>query len=100
MSKNKKIHNQINKLFDGIKITEEVEHDAGVSLVHAPMGEEGFVVDIDNNFVYLGNKENNITTAVSRKEISTIKVVEPQDNVMKLARFDKFDKDDNGGPLQ
>lgn len=25
MSKNKKIHNQINKLFDGIKITEEIE---------------------------------------------------------------------------
>lgn len=31
MSKNKKIHNQINKLFDGIKITEEVETNEELS---------------------------------------------------------------------
>ena len=66
------------------KISEEIPTEDGVSLVHAPIGEEGFVVDIDDEFVYLGNKPDNVTTAVSRKDISTIKIIDKGNNVVLL----------------
>lgn len=90
----KKFIGQYVQIITKTRISEEVATEVGLSLVHAPIGEEGFVVAIDKDFVYLGNdsKAKSICTAISRKNISTVKIVEQQNNVVKLASS----KDDKG----
>ncbi len=80
------------------KVSEEIDTGDGVTLVHAPIGEEGIALDIDEDFIYLGTSDKVITTAVSRKDISTMKIVElvEKTNVVKLAPKEKPEKPDGG----
>jgi hypothetical protein len=66
------------------KISEEIATEVGVSLIHAPLREEGILVDFDTEFLYIGPSKNAVNIAVSRNNISTVKVIAKVEKIAEI----------------
>jgi len=84
-----------------VVMTDTIETEEGISTSSAPLLTEGYLLDYDDNFYYLGQSPDNVTTAISRHTISQVQsgMEQPARNVFDEILESMPDKPDSSSNI-
>lgn len=75
---------QLVEIFTGV--LQKVEDEHGIQEV--PLAIQGFIIDIDENFIYLGNTTAGISKCVKIGDGLVIEIIPPQPTKQEATEFD------------
>jgi hypothetical protein len=78
-------------------IKQSVQAPRNVNTIYTPLFAEGYLLDQDEHYYYLGQQIDNVDKAVNKKYIITVELADPhQELAMQLDESVETPKDDKG----